>query len=355
MAKTLSNLIPVLERTGYLQNYLTFGEGNQRAWDWQKTSKTLAGASKILWEAFLLGQPVDLKTLTRSVPSELIDRCHQLDLCRLRDGTVEFGGNRLLACFRHWFFCDREIPSRSYFGEDSRALMALVPALKQGRALCLNAETGVELPVLGAATGVDLVIQTSKRSSRYVQANLELNAASPATRLVVGSAVPEESFDLIAGRFPAFVQPEGLRLPESVAGGEDGMGRLREAIELTGKRLSKEGSFAFVGLLYGGEDSGDVADRFKKLCVSNGLSGGLTLTSKLAMEMGVPVLNQTISHLESGTKLSRQEIYERTIAHLKAKGLTHVYMAKGLAWRVRRGRPGFTHDLSPHYYGTWST
>src|SRR4051812_10877097 len=96
MRTEFENLMKVLEESGYFQNYLTFGDGNIRPWDWDRTSRFLSGKSKLLWEAMLCGKEVSRAQLEKAISKQTVKAFLDRGLCSVSQGKVKFGLNSLI-------------------------------------------------------------------------------------------------------------------------------------------------------------------------------------------------------------------------------------------------------------------
>jgi hypothetical protein len=355
MSRSLAHLVTLLDRVGYFQNYLTYGDGNLRSWDWERTGQHMAGAGKLAWNTFLCGKSTDRARLEKFVPGDLIDKCLGYGLCQQRGTRLSFGATALVACDLFHFFFDRGFPSRAYFGDDSRALMSLTPRLGEGAALCLYSGAGAEALPLGMAEGVELAIETGDTGRDFVKANLELNGISPRARLLNRTdSHGHAAYDVIVARVPCMIEPEGLTLPALASGGTDGRRELERTLKLAAEHLSAEGVLRFVGCLYGGDDSAALAKSLKSLLAAHRLSGELTLMTKLHLEPGVPVFNQIFAYAEHGSRLPRGELFDRVVEHIKRLGYTDAYLVKGICRRAVAARTTAVVDLSAQYYGSWT-
>src|ERR1051325_3604598 len=99
MTSPFSKLVQTLERSGYFQNYLTFGDGNLRPWDWERTARLLQGKPKLLWETFLCGKPADRAQLEKILPKGMTGILIENGICAVQDDKITFGSNALLSCY----------------------------------------------------------------------------------------------------------------------------------------------------------------------------------------------------------------------------------------------------------------
>jgi hypothetical protein len=59
MKHGVNKLLERLDKAGIFASYSLLGDGNLRAYDWEKMAPTLGESTKALWRFFLLGEQQD--------------------------------------------------------------------------------------------------------------------------------------------------------------------------------------------------------------------------------------------------------------------------------------------------------
>lgn len=346
----------VLEETGYFHNYLTFGDGNLRSWDWDRAGRMLNGKARLAWDALLCGKAVSRaqleKVLSKKVVRGLLDR----RLCSASGSKLSFGENSLVTSQGFYFFVNRVSLAQGYYGDDARILMGLRPALAKGRVLCLNSGTGSEALGLAAGLGVELDVEADPSMQPYIATNLELNGLAGRSRVLdLSDSRSASSYDVIMARVPGLLEFGGIKFPALAGAGDKGRGSWNALLERARRDLSEDGRVVFIGLFYGTKESSLTARQLKEMFSAHKLSASINISSKLALELGVPIFNQMIATAELSSKKPRMELLETLQKEIETLGYSHAYLLKGMAWRARKEVPGTILDLSDHYYGTWLT
>jgi len=316
----------------------------------------LAGKPKLLWDAFLCGAEVSRAALEKAVTKPVVQSLRDRGICSAPAGKIKFGFNSLINCGGFAFFVNRGSLAEGYFGEDSRLLMSLRPRLEEGRALCLHTGTGAEIMALSAGGVAGMDIEAPPELSPYITTNLELNGLAGRARVAApGADAPDGGYDAIIARVPGLLEFAGIQFPPLVSGGPGRLERWKELLARAQAELSARGRLVFIGPFYSGKESRLAARQLEELFAEHGLSASINISSKLAMELGIPIFNQTLAAGEVCGKRPRAELLPLFEKELEARGCTHAYLVKGIAWKSRRGAPGSLLDLSEHYYGTWLT
>ncbi len=356
MKNDLQYLIRTLEESGYFSNYLTFGEGNVRPWDWERASRFMSGKQKLLWDAFLCGKEVSRPQLEKAVSKQVVQTFLDRELCSAPPGKISFGANSLVSCGGFPLFVSRGSIGGGYFGEDSRILMSLRPSLAQGSVLSLSSGTGAEVFGLASSAGVSFTIAAPAGIQPFVTTNLELNGLSGRAAVTSpASASKSGPHDVIMARIPGLIEFGGIKFPELVSGGRDGNAAWDRTVRTAADSLTASGRLVFIGAFYGSKESKLAAQKFQQLFEAHDLSVNFSFSSKLAMELGIPIFNQAITIAELESKKPRPELLALFEKELETSGATHAYLVKGLAWKKRTRSNGGMIDLSEHYYGTWLT
>jgi hypothetical protein len=350
-----TELIRILEESGYFQNYLTFGDANVRNWDWERTGRFLSGKSKLLWEALLCGKEVSRAQLEKAISKQLVSAFLERGLCSGSQGKVKFGFNSLINAGGFSFFINRASLAEGYFGEDSRILLSLRPHFSKGRALCLYSGTGAEVIGFAPADGIEADIEADPSIHPYINTNLELNAFAGRARVISPDSRSEGPYDVIVARVPSAVEFGGISFPVLMAGGPDGNGKWEPLLRRAQEALTDQGRLVFIGVFYGSKESNLASRQLKALFDAQGLTACINIGAKLAMELGIPLFNQILSTAEVCTKRPRTELLTLLDKELESSGCSHAYLVKGMAWKSRRGAPGSILDLTEQYYGTWLT
>jgi hypothetical protein len=348
-------LLARIEETGFAAHYAMLGDGNIRQYDWEKLEPKLAGLEKGLWKFFLLGEP-----LKRAEAAELLGRpalnfLLRHKLCAVAKGKLAMGGIRLVRLWGMTFFVERGLSSAAYIGDDTRALLAILPSLAQGRCLSLYSAGGVEVMPLIAGAKAEINFAEFKANENILAANLELNSAQASDQRWRLSRNGQGSYDLIVSNPPCYIQAPGVKLPKVVAGGPDGLKHVRRVLQAARDELAPGGralmTFAFCAEL----DSRAMEQRLRALLDPYGLNYLVAISSKLSMEPGVPIFNHLISLAEARDVAAVQAVVAKTMRHIQRHKLAEAYLVTARLWKATHDQPLDRHitNYSDSYYGTW--
>jgi methylase of polypeptide subunit release factors len=350
-------LLDRIEETAFFTHYSLLGEGNIRQYDWEKLCAKLTGLEQRLWKFFLLGEALTRVEAVKLLGEPALKFLLRHKICAPADGKLSLGINRLIRFWGMTFFIERGVSAPSFIGDDTKALLAILPNLTRGRCLSLFTAGGFEVMPLAAGSGVEINFAGIKASEGILNANLELNAAEESPRSWEFSRNGKGTYDLIVSNPPSLFEPAGVKLPKFAAGGTDGLKCVRKFLEAARKEL-KPGGLAITTFGFFAEvDSQTMEQRLRALLDPYGLNYVVAVSSKLLMESGVPVFNQLIATAMSVPNPPDLEtVMRKTIRHIQRHKFAAVHLLKGRFWKNADKKPLEQQitNYSDSYYGTWT-
>jgi hypothetical protein len=362
MNDTGHSLLPELKAAlaahGYFAAYSLLGDGNVRAWDWNQMRAQLNGPLLTLWDFFLNGAAVNREVIEGCLPDGAVKLLLDRGIARATGEKLSLGGYSLISYAGHAFFIDRTLSSRAFFGEETKALMSLLPLPARGLALSLFTSCGVELLRAVAEPG-ELRIGESHCEAAVLSSNLELNGARNGHPRRSAASIlrePKARFDRIIANGLGFIEPPGVRLPRSVSGGPDGHRRLASILKVAAKTLTDDGELSFVTLRFGTESGQQTAADLAQSFQRHGLACQVYITGKYRLEPWIPIFGQMVGLAVHGKKMAAGPMADRFLQHFEKRGVNTVYLVKGRAARsddAWHGHAGIF-DFSDAYYGSWT-
>lgn len=349
-------LLDRIEETGFLAHYSMLGDGNVRQYDWEKIEAKLSGVEKGLWRFLLMGEALSKAEATRLLGRSGLAFLQRNKLCVTSKGKLSLGTLRLVRLWGLTFFVERSLATLAYLGDDTKALLAIVPRLTRGRCLSLYTAGGVEVMPLIAGTKVEINFAEVKASEGILRANLELNSAHHDANLWQLSRNGQGSYDLIVSNPPCYIQAPGVKLPTYVSGGPDGLKCVRRVLDAARDELVPGGQLLMTFAFCAEMDSSAMEERLRALLDPYGLNYLVTVSSKLLMEPGVPIFNHLISTVRAPGPEGVQTAVHKTMAHIERKKLTAAHLLSARLWKPK---PSEAQDrqitnYSDFYYGTWT-
>jgi hypothetical protein len=339
------------------------GDGNLRAYDWDKMASELSGPARDCWRFFLLGGALKPKQARELLGAQGLNFLGGHGLMTETEQGLSLGTLSLVSCGTQPFFIDRDPNSRAYLGDDTKALVTMLPELRAGS--CLNL-----FPGCGAAA-LPLVRRGVSRFSfgwgrfdrKVLVANLELNGLAGRVDFLRGgdpksvrpgasqkSAAPR--YDLVMAACPSTFEPPGVKMPPMIAGGRDGLDRVREVLQLSKRGLAAEGTVLLTFLFYGASDIKTLRLKLAEFLDPWGLEYRAILCSKHALEPGVPVFNMLLGSA-AGTQPARAEALARKmLRYVSRSKLEAAYLVKATLYGT--AGKGQILNYSDLYYGGWT-
>ena len=349
-------LLARIEETGFIAHYSMLGDGNIRQYDWEKLEAKLTGLEKGLWKFLLLGEPISRSEASRLLGKSALNFLLEHKLCTTVKGKLSMGNLRLVRLWGMTFFVERGIPMLAYLGDDTKALLAIVPSLARGRCLSLYTAGGVEVMPLIAGAKVEINFAELKANEGILRANLELNSARESSKPWQLSRNGSGSYDLIVSNPPCYIQAPGVKLPKYVAGGPDGLKCVRRVLEAARKELAPGGQMLMTFAFYADMDSPVMEERLRAVLDPYGLNYLVAVSSKLMMEPGVPIFNHLITTAHAGSPQGVEAVVHKTMKHIQRKKLNGAHLLTARFWKSEGDKPleRLITNYSDFYYGTWT-
>jgi len=343
-----------LEDAGYFAAYSQLGDGNFRSYDWEKMAPALPETTRMLWHFFLLGAKVPRADIRKLIGESALRFLRGHGLCRNHGRDISMGPLVLISHRELVFFAEQGRDPAGYFGEDTKALMTLLPCHGTGRCLVLYPGCGAAALPLVTKGGGHCDFAEGLFNKQLIEANLRLADSTgpggfPEERIRRG----KNPYDLILATVPSLVEPPGFRLSQVIAGGRDGRRELQRTLALARKRLAPEGQLLAVFIFFAENDSAKMRQRLEGFLGADGLDYSLTICSKHLMEIGVPIHNLILSAAASSGGDAAQAA-ARMQRHLKHLRYEAAYLIKGRFFRQRRPARHEIMDFSDLYYGGWT-
>lgn len=348
-------LLQRLEHAGFFANYALLGDGNFRPYDWEKMAGQLTGEFQELWRFFLLGSRLPMGRLREMLGEPALACLKSLNVCEDAKGELTLGSLSLVTYRGNTFLVDRGATPKAYFGDDTKALMTLLPRRETGKCLCLHSNSSVALLPLVGRSQVEITYANGPHHRNVVEANLRLNEAQGGHRFA--SALPARgrtAYDLIVASCPSTFEPPGIKMPPAIAGGRDGLKRLRELLDRGGRLLAPDGCLLTTFLYFSEADSKGMREALARLIKPYKLDYRLLVCSKHLMQPGVPVFNMLFGLATAGKQAAAEATAKKMLNHVRTMKFEAAYLVKGTFWRASASAPREIIDYSDTYYGSWT-
>lgn len=351
-------LIERVEQTAFFTHYSLLGDGNIRQYDWEKFSARLSGLEKGLWKFLLLGEAI-----TKAEAAELLGEAAfkfllRHELCKTANGKVSLGALRFVRFWGLPMFIERGVSSPSFIGDDIKALVAILPRMKEGRCLSLYTAGGLEVLPLVPGSNMEMAFAEVKTGKNILSANLELNQVDDNSARWQFSRNGKGSYDLIVSNPPCFFQPPGIKMPFYGAGGADGLKCVRKFLQAASTELKPGGLALTTFAFFADVDAHAMEERLRDLLASYKLNYVVAVSSKMLMEPGVPLFNQLIANAMSAPNPPKDvgTVMKKTINYIQRKKYGAAHLLKGRFWKGEDGAPLEQQitNYSDSYYGTWT-
>lgn len=351
--------------TGYFGLYGLLGDGNLRAYDWDKMSAELSGPTRDCWRFFLLGGGLKPAQARALLGARSLDFLGGHGLTTETPEGISLGTLSLITYGSQPFFIDRDPNSRAYLGDDTKALMTMLPEVRGGSCLALFPGCGAAaLPLV--RRGLDqFSFGWGRFDRRVLSANLELNGLSTAPQFLSGrptrsrrggkaGPAPSPAYDLIMAACPSTFEPPGVKMPPMIAGGRDGLDRVREVLEHARRTLAPEGTVLLTFLFYSASDIKVMRAGLAEFLDPWRMDYRALLCSKHALEPGVPVFNMLLGSA-AGTQPARAEALARKMLRYVSRAkLEAAYLVKAALFATRGKGGRQILNYSDLYYGGWT-
>ena len=351
----VSLLLRRLETADYFVNYGLLGDGNFRPYDWEKMAGLLTGDFQELWRFFLLGGRLSSTRLRELLGGAAFDCLMELNVCQSRNREVTLGSLSLVSYRGNTFLVDRGNSPRAYFGDDTKALMTLLPKREQGQCLCLYSNSSVAMLPLASRSQIQITYACGPHNGELVEANLRLNNAGAAPRFQPRPAVRDSGkYDVIVAACPSTFEPPGIKMPAPIAAGRDGLKYLKELLAQGSRLLSAEGCLLTTFLYFSEADSQIMREQLARLIEPHGLGYRLVICSKHLMQPGVPVFNMLFGLATAGRADAAEATAKKMLKHVRTMKFEAAYLIKGKFLPAAASAPREIIDYSDTYYGSWT-
>jgi hypothetical protein len=348
-------LLRRLESAGFFAHYALLGDGNFRPYDWEKMAGQMSGDFQALWRFFLLGDCLPAARLRKALGGAALDGLNSLNVCEGANGEMTLGSLSLVTFRGSTFFVDRGATPKAYFGDDTKALMTLLPKRDKGRCLCLYSNTSVALLPLASRSQVEITYASGPHHRDVVQANLCLNEAQGNPRFV--PAPPPRgrpAYDIIVASCPSTFEPPGIRMPHAIAGGRDGRTQLQRLLATGRRLLAPDGCLLTTFLFFAEADSKAMREQLVRLIEPHDLGCRLLVCSKHLMQPGVPVFNMLFGLATAGKPAAAEAVAKKMLNHVRTMAFEAAYLIKGSFLPASAAASREIIDYSDTYYGSWT-
>jgi len=347
-------LLQRLDAAGFFALFSLLGDGNFRPYDWEKLSPTL-GAKESLWKFLLLGGSLPSASASEWLGPAALEFLRRHKLCTETGGEVSLGRLSLITHRGATFFMERALMSPGYFGEDTKALMTLVPRREAGNCLCLYPGNAAAVLPLASRSKVDITFAQGSFNPDLIAANLELNEALGKPRFVAGGAPGgRQRYDLIVAAPPCSFEPDGVEVPAFIGGGADGTKCVSEVLRSGEKLLADDGALLMTFMFFADLDGKLMRTRLNAFLEPLALDSSVIVISKHLMQPGVPIFNMIFGSVAAGKDAEGERIARKMLDHIKGLRLEAAYLLKA---RFSKGSGETKRDLidcSDLYYGAWT-
>ena len=345
-----------IEETEFFAHYSMLGEGNIRQFDWEKLESKLTGVEKGLWKFLLLAEPLAKTEAAKLFGAAALKFLLKHKLCKTVKGKLSMGSIRLIRFWGLTFFIERGVSVPAYIGDDSKALLSILPKLNGGRCLSFYTAGGLEVMPLVTGAKVEMNFVDAKADEGILRANLELNAAAENPRPCQFSRNGTGSYDLIVSNPPYYIQAPGVKLPKYAAGGPDGLKCVRRVLQAASKELAPHGQALLTFVFFADLDNTIMEQHLRALLDPYGLNYRVAISSKLLMEPGVPVFNYLISTAQIKGPEELEAVMKKTMRHIQRNKFDGAHLIKARFWKRENGQPAEQQitNYSDSYYGSWT-
>ena len=187
-------------------------------------------------------------------------------------------------------------------------------------------------------------------------ATFSVLSGAPFTNSFLPSASAENtaSYDVVVAAPPSTFEPPGIRMPEAIGGGRDGLKHVRDVLAKSETLLSPEGALLMTFMFFSTTDSKVMKESLRAVLGKYGLSYSLMICSKHLMQPGVPVFNMMFSLATSGKPAAAEAVAKRMLNHVKTMKFEAAYLVKGRFSLKPRPVLREIIDYSDLYYGSWT-
>ena len=352
--------LQTLESCGYRQFYLAFGDANFRKQDWARAAKGLPEPLSALVQLFLLQEPVPRRKIQPLLEPALLQELVDCGVLIEKRTTLVSNSFFLIFCRSFAIFCQMVLDPIAYFGDDSIALATLQTPAPGGKVLDLCCGSGIQSFVAATHAAEVTGVEIGRETWRIAELNRRLNHLEDRVRFVCQSAEEfarqnQQRFDRILFNPPLVPMAPGFEFPTAGNGGPDGLSVTRSLIQQYSGRLSRQGSFDFIGTGLGHRGHPSVCDQIQKLARQHGLGGRIHLLSQHPIRPFAPLFESSVSLLAALNRLEPAIAREKLLAHFHRLGQDSYWMFfASLSPVSGTGKQRLSAvDLSKSFWGSW--
>ncbi|MDD2711081.1 MAG: methyltransferase [Verrucomicrobiae bacterium] len=289
----MNSLRRLLSQTGYLDFYLSFGDGNILMESWQQHASRLEDPLRSLVRLFLLQEKLPLARVKRLLGGALLDELVKGGALVKDKGEV-FTDKLVLASFNSLLLFFQHVANpRVYFGTDSLALGMYQSRVPGGLTLDLCAGTGIQTMLAAMHAKRSVAVEINPRAAGLARLNARLNNLQGTLKVVnqpleAFAKENRDHYDLITFNPPLLPVPPALYYPFVGHGGPDGLEVTKRILKLYMPRLKMGGALEFVGCGLGKDNHLLFEDELKRTCRDFSCAGRTLLTGRETIARGKP-------------------------------------------------------------------
>ncbi len=356
----MNRLAETLERTGYRQFYLAFGDANLRKQDWVAGARGLVGPLRELVNLFLLQKPVSRRNLRGILGEEEIAELLRCGVLRQDNQALVSDSFYLIFCRSYALFCQTARGCWAYFGDDSLALATLQTPAPGGKVLDLCSGPGIQSFVAAGHARCVTGVEIQRKAWRIAELNRRLNRAGGRVRFVCQSAedfarADEELYDRILFNPPLIPMVPGYQFPLVANGGPDGLDILRQILARYHQKLSQTGSMEFIGMGLGKGGCPAVCAQIQRLARRYSLAARVHLLSHHPIRPFAPLFEACASALARDNDLPVAKARKVLRGHFVGLGRDTYWLFFASLRRARAGSRGSLSlvDITKSFWGGW--
>lgn len=354
MDNPYQELIALLGKHRYWDTYQLLGDGNLRAWDWNRMHHQLPAPLKDYWGLFLVGKRMSLRKAASLVPEHVLDLLGRMQLLENRADAVQLK-HSLISYHGIPFFTDRVVlPVVPSFGEEQKALISFIPPSISSPVGICHSGTGLEAVAAANRGSNHVQLYAPFANPDLLQANLQLNQVQHQVEISrptnPWAAHPPKQ---VYANLTALPSPSPEVLPPSVFGGERGHRRLTELLEMA-PCMEPEGCCLWIAYFFSKHDPNRIQEDLKRFFSESTVASHVQVISKYRLEPGTPLFNQLLAFAQKQSRRSIKTLVDLFLDHFEKMDVDAGYLLKG---RTTPGDPDkrlTITDFSELYYGNWT-
>jgi SAM-dependent methyltransferase len=355
----VNQFIQTLQKSGYRQFYLAFGDANLRYQDWPLGAKDLSSPLLDLIKLFLLQQPLPRKKAKALLGEKFIAELIQCGIVSEQSDALKSNSYFLIYCRSYAMFCQIAPNPWAYFGDDSIALATYQTPAPGGHVLDLCCGPGIQSFVASSHAAKVTGVEIRKETWRIAELNRRLNGLGERVKFVCNSAdgfamTSKEKYDRILFNPPLVPMVPGYKFAFVGNGGGDGLDVTRNIVDLYHRRITDNGSLDFIGVDLGGKNH-PVGEQVRTLARRYGLGGRIHIFSQQPIKPFAPLFEASAFSLARDNELdvvAARKILGDHFSQLKADAYCLFFASLGRAPGAR-GKEMVTVNISKSFWGHW--